>query len=133
MAVSAIWAAILMLTSLCTNASGLWAGRFCLGFVEAAIAPGMTMIISMWYKRSEQALRQSVWFMGNVTGGLCGGLLGYGIGHINSIAPWKVSRAPQGCRSVCLTLLTHYFIGSFLNLWRLNIVLVHLQLVSHSK
>ncbi|OBT67457.1 hypothetical protein VE03_03041 [Pseudogymnoascus sp. 23342-1-I1] len=84
-----IWAAILMLTSLCTNASGLWAGRFCLGFVEAAIAPGMSMIISMWYKRSEQTLRQSVWFMGNVTGGLCGGLLGYGIGHINSIAPWK--------------------------------------------
>lgn len=69
MALSAIWAAILMLTSLCTNASGLWAGRFCLGFVEAAIAPGMTMIISMWYKRSEQTLRQSVWFMGNVTGG----------------------------------------------------------------
>ncbi|KFY23268.1 hypothetical protein V491_02600 [Pseudogymnoascus sp. VKM F-3775] len=85
----AIWAAIIMLTSLCTNASGLWAGRFFLGFVEAAIAPGMTMIISMWYKRSEQTLRQSVWFMGNVTGGLCGGLLGYGIGHINSIAPWK--------------------------------------------
>jgi MFS family permease len=79
-----------MLTSLCTHASGLWAARFCLGFVEAAIAPGMSMIISMWYKRSEQALRQSAWFMGNVTGGLCGGLLGYGIGHINSIAPWKV-------------------------------------------
>ena len=121
-----------MLTSLCTNASGLWAARFCLGFVEAAIAPGMSLIISMWYKRSEQAIRQNAWFMGNVTGGLCGGLLGYGIGHINSIAPWKVSRGPQVCRSARLTSLTYHIIGSFLSLWWHYLDLVRLLLVSHS-
>ncbi|RAO70591.1 uncharacterized protein BHQ10_006603 [Talaromyces amestolkiae] len=84
-----IWAAILMLTVLSKNASGLWAARFFLGFVESAIAPSMSLIISMWYKRSEQPIRQAAWFMGNVIGGLVGGLLGYGIGHVNSIAPWK--------------------------------------------
>lgn len=79
-----------MLTVLSKNASGLWAARFFLGFVESAIAPSMSLIISMWYKRSEQPIRQAAWFMGNVIGGLVGGLLGYGIGHVNSIAPWKV-------------------------------------------
>jgi MFS family permease len=79
-----------MLTVLTKNASGLWAARFFLGFVESAIAPSMSLIISMWYKRSEQPIRQAAWFMGNVLGGLVGGLLGYGIGHVDSIAPWKV-------------------------------------------
>ncbi|CAI7593544.1 unnamed protein product [Penicillium crustosum] len=84
-----VWAAILMLTVLCKNANGLWAARFFLGFVESTIAPSMSVIISMWYKRSEQPIRQSAWFMGNVIGGLVGGLLGYGVGHIDGIAPWK--------------------------------------------
>ena len=73
-----------------SNASGLWAARFFLGFVEAAIAPGMTMIISMWYKREEQPIRHAAWFMGNVLGGLTGGVLSYAIGHVTSIPPWKV-------------------------------------------
>ncbi|KAJ5398829.1 Major facilitator superfamily domain general substrate transporter [Penicillium sp. CMV-2018d] len=84
-----IWAAILMLTVLCKNANGLWAARFFLGFVESSIAPSMSLIISMWYKRSEQPIRQCAWFMGNVIGGLVGGLLGYGVGHIDGIPPWK--------------------------------------------
>ncbi|KAL2828775.1 major facilitator superfamily domain-containing protein [Aspergillus cavernicola] len=88
-AAMALWAAILILSVLCKNASGLWAARFFLGFVESSIAPAMSLLISMWYKKSEQPIRQTAWFMGNVTGGLCGGLLGYGVGHISGIAPWK--------------------------------------------
>ncbi|KKK14657.1 hypothetical protein P175DRAFT_0484744 [Aspergillus ochraceoroseus IBT 24754] len=85
----AVWGAILMLAVLCQNASGLWAARFFLGFVESSIAPSMSLIISMWYKRSEQPIRQTAWFMGNVTGGLFGGVLAYGIGHAKHLAPWK--------------------------------------------
>ncbi|KAL4782216.1 major facilitator superfamily domain-containing protein [Aspergillus varians] len=84
-----VWATIVMLTVLCKNASGLWAARFFLGFVEASIAPSMSLIISMWYKKSEQPIRQAAWFMGNVIGGLCGGLLGYAIGHIDTMPAWK--------------------------------------------
>lgn len=87
-----IWAAILMLTVLCKSANGLWAARFFLGFVESSIAPSMSLIISMWYKRSEQPIRQCAWFMGNVIGGLVGGLLGYGVGRIDGIPPWKVRK-----------------------------------------
>lgn len=79
-----------MLTAACTNAGGLLATRFFLGFTEAAIAPGLTIVISMWYKRSEQPLRHAAWFLGNTFAGICGGILQYGIGHIRSVAPWKV-------------------------------------------
>ena len=88
---SLIWGAILMLTSTCFNAQGLLAIRFFLGVAEAAIGPGLTVIVAMWYKRSEQPLRHGAWFIGNVIAGIFGGLLAYGVGHVQSIAPWKVS------------------------------------------
>ena len=79
-----------MLTAVCTNAGGLLAQRFFLGLLEAPIAPGLSIIVSMWYKRSEQPLRHAAWFMGNTVAGMIGSITAYGIGHIDSIAPWKV-------------------------------------------
>lgn len=79
-----------MLTAVCSNAAGLLVERFFLGFTEAAIGPGLTVVISMWYKRSEQPLRHAAWYLGNTFAGIFGGLVAYGIGHITSIASWKV-------------------------------------------
>ncbi|KAM3476065.1 hypothetical protein MY5147_003385 [Beauveria neobassiana] len=85
----ATWGTILMLTAVCHDHSGLWANRFFLGVSEAAVAPGLAVIVSMWYTRSEQPLRQAAWFLGNTFAGIFGGLVSYGIGHIKTIAPWK--------------------------------------------
>ncbi|KGQ12021.1 putative transporter [Beauveria bassiana D1-5] len=85
-----VWGSILMLTAVCHDAASLLATRFFLGVAESAIAPGLTIIISMFYKKSEQPLRHAAWFLGNTSAGLFGGLLNYGIGHMSSIAPWKV-------------------------------------------
>lgn len=79
-----------MLTATCFNAEGLLAIRFFLGAAEAAIGPGLTVIVAMWYKRSEQPLRHGAWFMGNVVAGIFGGVLAYGVGHVRSIEAWKV-------------------------------------------
>ncbi|KAJ3544171.1 hypothetical protein NM208_g3199 [Fusarium decemcellulare] len=84
-----IWGGVLMLTAACRNSGGLLAARFFLGVAETAMAPGLSMIIAMWYKRSEQPLRQGAWFLGNTCAGLLGGLISYGLGHIDSISPWK--------------------------------------------
>lgn len=95
---SAVWGAVLMFTALCHNHQGLWANRFFLGISEAAIAPGLAVVISMWYKRSEQPLRHAAWFLGNTFAGIVGGVLAYGIGRINTIDPWKVCLAtPCAC------------------------------------
>ncbi|KAJ6446910.1 calcium-transporting ATPase 3 [Purpureocillium lavendulum] len=83
------WGVVLMLTAVTTNAAGLFAVRFFLGVCEAPIAPGLTVIVAMWYKRSEQPLRHAAWFLGNTTAGILGGLMAYGIGHIQTIATWK--------------------------------------------
>lgn len=88
-----------MFTALCINSGGLLAVRFFLGVTEAAIAPGLMIMISMWYKREEQPLRQCAWFLGNTTAAIFGSLISYGVGHIKSIAQWKVSfKAELGMR-----------------------------------
>ncbi|KAH8884206.1 putative MFS allantoate transporter [Thozetella sp. PMI_491] len=116
----ALWATILMLTSTCTNASGLLAARFFLGFVESAIAPAMSIVVSMWYKRTEQPLRQAAWFMGNVMGGLFGSLLGYGIGHL-AWSPWKALFLIFGGATLLWSVVCFFFIpDSPLTAWFLS-------------
>ncbi|KAH6988963.1 major facilitator superfamily domain-containing protein [Ilyonectria sp. MPI-CAGE-AT-0026] len=84
-----IWGVILMLTAVTFNTGSLLANRFFLGVAESAIAPGLSVVTAMWYKRSEQPLRHGVWFLGNTCAGIFGGVVAYGIGHIQSIASWK--------------------------------------------
>ena len=79
-----------MLSATSFNSKSLIAARFFLGATEAAIAPGLSIIVSMWYKRSEQPFRQGIWFQGITIAGIFGGLVAYGIGHLQTIAPWKV-------------------------------------------
>lgn len=79
-----------MFTALCSNPAGLLANRFFLGIAEAPIAPGLSIVVSMWYKRSEQPLRHAAWFLGNTCAGMFGGLLAYSISHFHSMAPWRV-------------------------------------------
>nr|AXS58696.1 major facilitator superfamily protein homeolog p [Epichloe coenophiala] len=83
------WGVVFMLTATCFNDKGLLANRFFLGVFESGLAPGLTIIVSMWYKRSEQPLRHAAWFLGNTGGGIFGSLIMYAISHIHTIRPWK--------------------------------------------
>ncbi|KID73647.1 uncharacterized protein G6M90_00g002380 [Metarhizium brunneum] len=95
-----VWGAILMLTATAFNAGSLLANRFFLGVTEASIAPGLTIVVSMWYKRSEQPLRHAAWFLGNTFAGIFGGLVAYGIGHVETMAPWKAVFLTFGAATV---------------------------------
>ncbi|KAF9888932.1 hypothetical protein FE257_008101 [Aspergillus nanangensis] len=86
-----VWGAILMCHGACQNFQGFMAARFFLGAAEAAIAPGFSLLVSMFYRRDEQPLRQSLWFAGNCIANVIGGVISYGIGHIHSsLATWRV-------------------------------------------
>lgn len=64
--------------------------RFLLGAFESSISPGFSLVTGLWYKPSEHAARHGIWFAGNTTAAIFGGLLAYAISHIKSdLAAWR--------------------------------------------
>ncbi|OBT95747.1 hypothetical protein VE01_06411 [Pseudogymnoascus verrucosus] len=85
-----LWAVILICHGAAMNFGGLMALRFLLGVFESTISPGFSLITGLWYKPSEHASRHGLWFAGNTTASIFGGLIAYGISHINSsISAWR--------------------------------------------
>ena len=80
-----------MITATCSSFAGLATVRFMLGMFEATISPGFVAITGIWWTRQEQASRSAIWvsFLGFF--GTIGGLITFGIGHIEgSLATWKL-------------------------------------------
>jgi MFS family permease len=99
-----------MLTAACSSFAGLAAVRFLLGTFEATISPGFVAITSIWWTRHEQASRSALWvsFLGFF--GTIGGLITFGIGHIEgSLSTWK---------------LIYLILGAFTILWDILFILV---------
>lgn len=79
-----LWGAVLMCVAASRSFAGLMAVRAILGCLESCINPAFIIISAQWWTREEQPLRITYWYLGNSIGQVCGGLLGYGIAHINS-------------------------------------------------
>ncbi|KAF8849123.1 putative MFS allantoate transporter [Acephala macrosclerotiorum] len=85
-----MWGVFLMLQACAKNFTQLAVLRAFSGAAEACSDPSFMLITSMWYTRRQQPLRIGIWYTANGLGISCGGLLGYGIGHIKGSLPsWK--------------------------------------------
>jgi MFS family permease len=85
-----MWGFFLMLQAACQNFAQLAALRALSGAAEACSDPSFMLITGMWYTRRQQPLRIGIWYTANGLGIAGGGLLGYGIGHIQGSLPsWK--------------------------------------------
>ncbi|KAL3444540.1 major facilitator superfamily domain-containing protein [Aspergillus insuetus] len=87
-----LWGATLMCHAACYNFTGLMIARFFLGLTEAAISPGFTLIVGMFYRRHEQPARQNAWISGNGLGNIINGVVAYGISRITTarLASWRI-------------------------------------------
>ncbi|KAH8678476.1 major facilitator superfamily domain-containing protein [Xylariales sp. PMI_506] len=84
-----VWGILMITTPACKSFAGIAVNRFILGMAESVINPGFVLIISMFYKQSEQPLRLLTYYSFNGWAGIIGGLLGYAMGHITSgLAQW---------------------------------------------
>jgi MFS family permease len=85
-----VWGVTLACHAATHNFIGLLVVRFFLGAAESGVSPGFGLITGMWYRVEEQPLRCGIWFTGNSIAVMIGGLLAYGIAHIqNSLDTWK--------------------------------------------
>ncbi|KAI0698935.1 MFS general substrate transporter [Cytidiella melzeri] len=82
-----VWGAILMLHAATTSFGGFFALRFLLGMCESCVAPILILIISMFYKKDEQASRIS-WFYVMVFGGFVAYGISFYDGH--ALVPYKI-------------------------------------------
>ncbi|KAK7695716.1 hypothetical protein QCA50_000352 [Cerrena zonata] len=87
-----IWGIILMLHAVTASFGAFFALRVLLGMCESCVAPILILIISMFYKKDEQATRISWFYVMNGLTQVFGGFVAYGIsfyeGH--AIAPYKI-------------------------------------------
>ncbi|KAA8651611.1 putative MFS allantoate transporter [Aspergillus tanneri] len=106
-----IWAAIVIAHIGAKNYAGILVLRFLLGMAEACVSPCMMNFTSMFYKRSEQPLRMSLWLSGNGMATMVGALLGFGLGHTDnsSLRSWQLIfltigllNFVTGCLFLCL-------------------------------
>ncbi|KAF4431480.1 Major facilitator superfamily domain general substrate transporter [Fusarium acutatum] len=83
------WGAIVMCLGAAQNAAGLMVLRFIMGVLEAPLFPAVTILNTMWYKKSEQPVRMAITF--TAFSSLVTGIVSYGIGHVETgIASWRL-------------------------------------------
>ncbi|KAF6837195.1 allantoate permease [Colletotrichum plurivorum] len=83
------WGAIVMCLGAAQNAAGLMVLRFLMGALEAPLFPAVTILNTMFYKKSEQPVRMALTF--TAFSSLVTGVVSYGIGHAKTgIASWRL-------------------------------------------
>ncbi|CZT49580.1 related to permease of the major facilitator superfamily [Rhynchosporium secalis] len=87
-----VWGAVCTCLAAPKTYHGFLAVRFFLGAAEGAVSPAFITITSIWYRKSEHALRVGCWITCNAIAQIVGSLLMYGIGEHNtsSFASWRL-------------------------------------------
>ncbi|GAA6051464.1 hypothetical protein NBRC10513_000412 [Rhodotorula toruloides] len=74
-----LWGICVLTMMACKNFATAMVNRFFLGFFEAAVTPGLSLMTGMWYTRPEMPLRQTIWYSSVGWGGMIGSLMAAGI------------------------------------------------------
>ncbi|KAG8166922.1 hypothetical protein KVR01_002611 [Diaporthe batatas] len=87
-----LWGLMTALVSTAKDWAGLVTLRVLLGIFEAAVAPALILVTTMWYKKGEQPQRMGLWYLGTSTGVIIGALASFGFQHYTSKAftSWQI-------------------------------------------
>ncbi|KAJ5708149.1 major facilitator superfamily domain-containing protein [Penicillium malachiteum] len=87
-----IWGAVVSCSAASTRFGSLMAVRFLLGFFESCIQPAMMLLTTMWYKREEQAMLNTMWYCMTGVQLMVGGLIAFGTSHYTGgpIENWQL-------------------------------------------
>lgn len=106
-----LWGLIVTLTAAAKNWAALVTLRVLLGCFEAAVAPALILITSMWYKRSEQPARVCFWYVGTGTGTIIGALTSFGFQHYvgDTFESWQIMFLLFGLITIAVGILVVVF------------------------
>ena len=90
--------------------------RFFLGIAEGGLFPGIVFYLGFFYLRHERQYRVSLFFSAASLAGAFGGVLAYGIAHMNGIAGlegWRWIFILEGILTVLVGFAAYFFICSY--------------------
>ena len=89
----------------------LWPLTDILQIAEAMFGPGVPFYLSFFYPREKIGFRHGVFIAGAAMANAYGGALAYALSHIkNSIAPWKLLFIIEGLPTMCLAVVTWFWL-----------------------
>ncbi|KAH8670715.1 MFS transporter [Ilyonectria robusta] len=110
------WGTISMCLGAVQNFGGITAARFILGIFEAGLAPGLAYYISFWYRANERSLRLAFIYSTATLAGAFGGLIAYGISHMENVAgleAWRWLFILEGAPSVLFGIFIFFYLPDY--------------------
>ncbi|KAI4232164.1 MAG: hypothetical protein L6R40_007479 [Gallowayella cf. fulva] len=110
------WGIVATLLGVVQNMSGFFAARFFLGVAESGLFPGVVFYLSMWYRREEQHYRVSLFFSAASLAGAFGGVLAWGIAHMNGVGNlggWRWIFILEGLLTIVVSIAAYFFIYNY--------------------
>jgi len=110
------WGIVMTLMCLCKSYETLIVVRVFLGLTEAGLFPGITFYLSLWYRRQDVAQRIAIFFSAATIAGAFGGLLAYGIEHMEGIGNlhgWQWIFCLEGIATVVFACLSYFFMHDY--------------------
>jgi MFS family permease len=107
------WGIIATLTGITQSYGGLIACRVFLGAVEGGLFPGLAVYLTLFYTKRELALRIGYLFVSAALSGAFGGLLAFGIGHMEGTAGlsgWRWIMILEGLPTFVLGIATWFLL-----------------------
>jgi MFS family permease len=107
------WGIVATLTGLVHSFGSLVACRLILGALEAGLFPGLNVYLTFFYTKSELAMRVGYLFVSAAIAGSLGGLLAYGIGHmqgIEGLSGWRWIMIIEGLPTFVLGIATFFLL-----------------------
>ncbi|GAA6064067.1 hypothetical protein JCM10212_001473 [Sporobolomyces blumeae] len=110
-----LWGISVLTMIACTSFATAMVNRFFLGFFEAAVTPGLSLMTGMWYTRSEAPLRQTIWYSSVGIGGMVGSLMAAGIEKANTdslaVPKWQLIFIILGAVTIAWGLVLYFFLA----------------------
>ncbi|GAA5914112.1 hypothetical protein JCM8208_005146 [Rhodotorula glutinis] len=99
----------------CTNFATAMVNRFFLGFFEAAVTPGLSLMTGFYYTRQESPLRQTIWYSSVGWGGMIGSLMAAGIEKANAsslaVPKWELIFIVLGAITIAWGAVLYFFLA----------------------
>ncbi|KAI0015915.1 allantoate permease [Xylariomycetidae sp. FL0641] len=106
------WGVIISTSAAAKSFPALATVRFLLGVFEACAQPSFTIMTTMWYTKSEQAVLTSLWYSMTGLQLMVGGLISYGVSHYvgHALFPWQLLFLVLGLVTVAWSLFIAWWL-----------------------